>query len=469
MKWAIITVAMLPLAFLSLHRLSAADAAAGDEEIRSLLRERVALAGADTGIAVALMDRTGTRTICCGTTGGTNSRPVTGATVFEIGSVTKVFTALLLADMVKRGEVSLNDPVAKYLPGSVTVPSRDNRAITLLDLATHTSGLPRLPGNLAPRNPDNPYADYTVEDMYRFLSSYRLPRAPGTQYEYSNFGMGLLGHVLALRAGTNYEALVLERICRPLGMTSTRIALSPELKARLAFGHAAAGQPVANWDLPTLAGAGALRSTTDDLAKFLAACLDLTRSDLWPSAQLTFQPRNEAGMPDMDIGLAWHISKRFGTEVIWHNGGTGGYHSFIGLEPGRKKGVVVLANSARSIDDLGFHLLEPAYPLAPSGPARARVAIALPPSVLDHYAGRYQLFPGAEFRIRREGTRLMARLTGQPFFEIYPESETEFFYKVVDAQLSFETNADGAVTGLVLHQNGMDQTAKKIPDTPSRP
>src|SRR4029453_3090616 len=138
------------------------------------------------------------------------------------------------------------------------------------DLATHTSGLPRLPSPFTPKNPANPYADYSVEDLYRFLSSHELRRDIGSQYEYSNLGGGLLGHVLARRAGMDYEALVRARITGPLGMNDTRIVLTPEMRGRLAAGHNAALKPVPNWDLPTLAGAGALRSTVNDLLKFAA-------------------------------------------------------------------------------------------------------------------------------------------------------------------------------------------------------
>ena len=159
-------------------------------------------------------------------------RTARGDTVFEIGSGTKVFTSLLLADMAHRGEVALDDTIGKYLPPDVKMPERNGRSITLVDLATHTSGLPRLPTNLSPKDPNNPYADYSVEQFYQFLSTYQLTRDIGSQYEYSNLGGGLLGHILALRAGMSYEALVESRICDPLGMNSTRITLIPEMKRR---------------------------------------------------------------------------------------------------------------------------------------------------------------------------------------------------------------------------------------------
>ena len=193
--------------------------------------------------------------------------PLSDSTVFEIGSVTKVFTAVVLADMVAKHEVQLDDPVANYLPPSVRMPSRDGRAITLLDLATHTSGLPRNPTNLAAADSGGPYARYDVGNLYAFLSSYGLTRVPGTQFEYSNVGFGLLGHALARHADTSYDALVRARLLDPLGMRDTRIALDAEGEARFAIGHAVGGKVVGPWELPALAGAGAYRSTVADLPR----------------------------------------------------------------------------------------------------------------------------------------------------------------------------------------------------------
>jgi D-alanyl-D-alanine-carboxypeptidase/D-alanyl-D-alanine-endopeptidase len=466
MKWLICGGVIIALWFLATHFARAAEQMPADPEINDLLKERATQSGPGAGIVVGILDKQGSRIIAWGKPNRTSTQTVNGDTVFEIGSATKAFTGILLAEAVERGAMKLDDPVAKFLPQSVKVPTRNGRQITLLDLATHRSGLPRMPDNFAPKDPENPYADYTVEQMYAFLSGYTLPRDIGAEYEYSNVGMGLLGHILALKAGTNYEALVVRDVCRPLGMTNTTITLSAELKARLATGHNAAGAPVPNWDLPTVAGAGALRSTANDLLKFLSANLGLKESDLGPALQLAQKARCAAGSPDMDIGLAWHISKQYGKSLVWHNGGTAGYHSFIGFDPQQKRGVVVLVNSARSIDDIGFHLLEPKYPVARVQPAKERVAIALAPEKLDHYVGRYELARGVYFNLRRDNDRLMAQLTGQPYFQIFPESETEFFYKVVNAQLSFVKGADGKIQSLVLHQNGIDRTAKRISDQP---
>src|ERR1017187_3791864 len=277
-----------------------------------------------------------------------------------VGSPTKVFTSTILADMVQRGEVSLDDPVAKYLPAGVKMPQRGGKQITLIDLATHTSGLPRMPSNFAPKDIENPYADYTVANLFQFLSTYELKRDIGSQFEYSNMGVGLLGQALARRAGMGYEALVRARVTGPLKMENTRIALSPEMKSRLAQGHNEARQPTANWDLPTFAGAGALRSDERDMLTFIAAHLGYVESPLGPAMAAMTKVRRPAGNPQTEVALAWIVAKKEGREIYWQNGGTGGYRSFIGFDPKSRVGVVLLSNmSTRTgMDDIGMHLLD---------------------------------------------------------------------------------------------------------------
>jgi serine-type D-Ala-D-Ala carboxypeptidase/endopeptidase len=285
------------------------------------------------------------------------SRP--GAyTIFEIGSVTKVFTATLLALMVEEDLVQLDDPVQRYLPSGVTLPVR-GRAITLGDLATHTSGLPRLPHGFflrSLRERRNPYAWLTAERLYAGLPSTRLRREPGGPPRYSNLGYGLLGDVLARRAGRGYEQLVEERICRPLGLADTGVAVTAT--ERFARGHDRRGRPVPHWDLPALAGAGALRSTVADLLAFLRLQLGDGDPELVRAAALTQVPR--VRRRGLAVGLGWSCLPLRGTghELLFHNGGTGGFRSFAGFVPATRAAVVVLSNSARSVDALGFRILE---------------------------------------------------------------------------------------------------------------
>jgi len=269
----------------------------------------------------------------------------------------------LLADMIERGEVKADDPVEKYLPDTVKVPSRNGRKITLLDLSVQHSGLPRMPNNFTPGDPANPYADYTPAKLYEFLNGYTLTRDPGEKYDYSNVGVGLLGHAISRRAGTTYEALLRQRVFEPLKMTSSTITLSAEHKKRLAIGHNAALQPVKNWDLDAVAGAGAIRSTVNDMLKFLAAASGRTPSPLTPAFKRMLSARKPTGGPQVEIAMGWHIFLQHDTEIVWHNGGTGGYRTFAGYTPATKKAVVVLTNTSFNSDDIGRHILEPKWPL----------------------------------------------------------------------------------------------------------
>jgi CubicO group peptidase (beta-lactamase class C family) len=334
-----------------------------DAAIRNILAERIEGERRGVGIVVGVITPEGRRVISHGDFAHNDPRRLDGDTVFEIGSVGKVFTALLLADMVQHGEVALNDPIAKYLPSDVKVPQYGERSITLLDLATHTSGLPRLPTNFAPRDPTNPYADYSVAQLYSFLSGHELTREIGAQYAYSNLGYGLLGNILARRAGMDYEALVKSRIAAPLELSSTAITLPAKLVAKLAVGHNETLQPVPNWDDTTLAGAGSLRSSVNDLLTFLAAHLGKADGPLGSVMAAMLAVRRATGTPDLAIALGWHVSTQQGRELVWHNGGTGGYSSFIAFCPQADIGIVVLANSEIGVDDIALHLVDPQRPL----------------------------------------------------------------------------------------------------------
>lgn len=433
----------------ALLALGASAQVVSDAEIRKLLIDRVDTQRQSASLVVGVIEPNGTRVVSYG------KPAVDGDTLFEIGSITKVFTSLVLADMALKGEVALTDPVAKYLPAGAKVP----KTITLEHLATHTSGLPRLPGNLLPRDEANPYADYTVANLHDFLSTAELTRDPG-KYEYSNLAVGLLGHILARRAGVDYETLVRKRILEPLGMKSTAITLSKELKARLVAGHDENLKPVANWDLPALAGAGALRSTANDMLKFASAALGYTKSPLSKGFAAMLAARRPTGMPNLEIALGWHIATGDGRDIVWHNGGTGGYRSYLAIDLKTRTGVVVLSNTSTmaGVNDIGMHLLNPESPLMK--PPRKEVKVAA--EVLEKYAGVYELAPGVNLTVTRNEAQLFAQVTGQGKVEIYPESAHDFFYKVVDAQITFA--ADGS--GLVLHQNGRDNPAKRVAAAP---
>ena len=432
----------------------------GANPVHDMLAERV-LTGRDSlGYVAAIFDAGVTRLVTVGQSGAEDGRPLDGDTVFEIGSITKVFTALLLADMVQRGEVALSDPLGKYLPPDAQPREFDGKPITLLDVVTYTAGLPRMPGNIRSKDPANPYADYTTAQLYGAVASTTPLYYPGSHYEYANFGFALLGQALSLRAGTSYEDLVVSRICTPLGMADTRITLTPEMQQRLAPGHDSALQRVPNWDLPAVAGAGALRSTANDLLRFLDCCSGRVPSPLAKVASSLLEVRRQTDHANQYAAEGWFVRTQYGDELVWKDGATGGYSSFIGYSTRKPRAVVLLANSSSpaTTPEIGKHLVNSAFPLPP-----LLQPIAIDPASLAAYAGRYPLTPRFVLTVTPQNGRLMVQATGQDAAEVFPESKTRFFYRIVDAQLTFEFGADGMASAVVLHQNGRDLRAERAP------
>jgi serine-type D-Ala-D-Ala carboxypeptidase/endopeptidase len=437
--------------------------APSDDEIREILVKRIDQQKQATGIVTGILDPNGRRVIAHGNPAKGDPRPIDGDTIFEIGSISKVFTSLLLADMVNRKEVNLDDPAALYLPEHVRMPERSGKPITLLNLATHSSGLPPVPSNMNRKDPANPYADYSVDELYEFLYGYTLPRDPGSEVEYSNLGAGLLGHILARRAGTDYESLVRNRITRPLGMPDTGITLTPSMRQRMATGHNAMLAPVANWDLSTLAGAGALRSSTNDMLTFLEAFLGYKESPLAPSMKAMLDVRRPAGKASFEIGLGWFVLG----EDVWHDGGTGGFRSFAGYDPKSRVGVVAFSNASTlwGVSDIGMHFLNPKGQIANLDPPEQHTGILGDPTPLDRYTGRYQS-PDRVLDIIRDGGRLFVQITvaggkpiAGPVFEMFAEGDDIFFVKMTGGRISFETGPDGRATSLIMHRAGREPSA----------
>lgn len=537
------------------------------EDVVESIHQRIEK-GLNPAIVVGIIDANGPKYYNFGLTKA-EGKPVDEHSIFEIGSVTKTFTGILLADMSLKGKLSINDPASKFLPETVRVPSRNGAQITLGHLSDHTSSLPRMPDNFTPADQANPYADYSVDQMYAFLSSYELMRDIGSEYEYSNFAQGLLGHILALQAGKSYEELMIKTIADPLGMQETRIVLTETMRKNLAYPHSG-GAEVSNWDIPALAGAGAIRSSAHDMLKYLGANLGLvtTSASLSEAIRLSHIARHQKG--GSRVGLGWHIVEGAEGDVITHNGGTGGYSTFVGFVKETGRGVVVFTNCTEGVEDIGFRLLSStstlasvkapiAYPLrkhideyGPSGLSEkyqslkatgadeydfnendinslgyyylgqnnVEVALALfkinteeyPSSfnvwdsyaeglmmkgekeaaitfykkslemnpgntngismlakmgvtyetkevrvsedILQTYVGSYALTPDFHIVITREGKQLYGQATGQGRFEMYPSSETEFYLKVVAAQIKFNKNEDGSIKSLTLYQGG---------------
>ena len=331
--------------------------------VASLVQERHNEQPAGTGVVVGIVDGSDQQTLARGVTRAEGDS-VDTHTVFEIGSITKTFTALALADRVEQGAVRLGAPVAASLPDSVDVPGRDGTSITLKQLVTHTAGMPRLPPNFG-KEPEfestDPYAAYSVPELYRGLEGTTLLHPPGTAYQYSNFGVGLLGHLLARRSDTTYRALIRDRISARLGMEDTWVELPEGPNQRLATGHRPNGSAMPHWHWrESMAGAGVLRSSARDMVTYLKAQLGQAGA---PSPLRRAIERSHTTLYDREgagpIAYGWHVREQNGHTVFWHNGETGGFKSFIGFNPKQNAGVVVLSNVAQGgSTEMGFALLD---------------------------------------------------------------------------------------------------------------
>ncbi len=527
------------------------------------------------GLVIGIVDQTGSQIIAFGAKSH-HGESVDEHTVFEIGSITKTFNGIMLAYLDLADSLKINDPVSKYLPDDVTMPSRDNTEITLGHLADHTSALPRLPDNMLPSNPMDPYADYSDELLYAFLSAHTLRRDIGAEYEYSNFAQGLLGHVLARRMGMSYEDLVLDLIAGPLGMQDTRIALSRRMQENLATGHHE-GSHMPGWHFDAMAGAGAIRSTASDMLYYLAANLGHLESPLFPAMKLSHEQRhNKAGT--ISVGLGWHIIDGAYGAIYSHGGGTGGYRTFAGFVKETGRGVIVMTNTTADADDIALFLLggipemrtirphiasvirrvietkgaeaawgtyfdhkesegdrydfsemrldQLGYAYLRNGDIDAAMSVfqinmnAHPNSsnvylsmaevmladgqqeeavrhygkslelnpgntnaiamlknlgidyeprapevdeeTLEAYTGTYELIPGFNIVISREGTQLYGQATGQDRFELHAASVTRFYLQVTDAQIEFNKNDAGDIDSLTLYQAGQVIPGRRV-------
>jgi CubicO group peptidase (beta-lactamase class C family) len=424
-----------------------------DEAITALLAERMTNNG--VGMVVTVIDRGRRSIVVHGESGAEAGRPLDGDTVFQLGSLTKVVTGLLLAEMVVRGEVSLDDPVQQLLPPGVVLEVVE-RPMTLRDLATHTSGLPSMPTNFDIRGEPDPYAAYSVDQLWTFLSTFRPGRAPGTAYQYSNLGVSLLGRVLALKAGTTYEALVKERVLTPLGMTSTSITLSSEQNARVAPGHDPYLNPIRPWEMTTLQASGSLRSTGNDMLRLLAVYLatsDLPHLTKAAAVQMREGVSLNGAFYPLCLGLRPDGTYR-------HAGGKEGYRSGLAFNPGTGAGAIVLAN-ARTYDSepmaVAAHLVtgETLSPASPAPPAKPRVVTSN--AELERFSGRYRSEAGQEWEVVVVGELLRIRYPNNSIFEFVSSGPLDFFYNAGNDDITFTSDNDGRVVGMTIFGDGRSE------------
>lgn len=428
-----------------------------DGEIARLLRFRIDRQHRATSAVVGVLRPSGRSIVAYRSKRAPHAVEPGGDTVFEIASLTKVFTALLLADAVTRGEVRLDDPLSAFVPTGVEVPGFSGQAITLADLATHTSGLPLRPNNLhaAPDAPDK-YAGYTLEQLYAGLPEYRLGRTPGSQFEYSNLAFALLGHALARQAGEPFADLLRRRITAPLGLSDTRFDDDPAAAGRRAQGHDLDLKPIGPTSNGALGPAGGLRSTADDLLQLLDLFVaGAGPDDLGQAARLMLTLDRPGGSDDTRMTLGWRRTAAHGETYYWSHGSSDGSRSFMGFNPGRGVAVVALADAASGggLDDIGWHLLDPLEPVDLKVVPRPR-AIELPPAAIDRVLGTYRYAPDDELTITRGVTGLIVT-AGPGQILIQPQSRTRFFAKAGgDLYLDFPGPASKPADRLVLHQDG---------------
>jgi D-alanyl-D-alanine-carboxypeptidase/D-alanyl-D-alanine-endopeptidase len=441
-----------------------------DDEIGKLIADRNAPRPGQ-GIVIGILGPEGQRFVA----GGSGSAAkVDRSTLFEIGSISKVFTALLLADMVNKGEVSLDDPAAKYLPAGHHMPERGGRQITLRDLSTHHSGLPRMADDMGPVDSlDGPFWDYGEAKLLAFLDRYQLTRDIGSKWEYSNLGAGLLGYLLARAAHTDYETLLRKRITGPLGMRDTLITLPPREAARLAAPFDRYMRPAKPWNLGLFAGAGGIRSTAADMLVFATAVLD-PKSPIAAAMKTALSVRVSGEASVVEQTLGWEVLHPApGRELLLHDGQTGGFQTILILEPAKGRAVVALSNSQAQPppDDIALHILigtpvAPTPPVSPApSPSTQHIEISLPGAQLDRFVGRYDFGSGFVITVTHEGETLRVLREGIPgaqVLPIFPEAPFAFFWKVVDAQLRFTTDDSGAVTGAEFVQGNTKLPGKRL-------
>lgn len=329
-----------------------------DRDLARALKSELA-PGTGAGVSIAVVEHGVRRVFSYGA-----AKP---DSIFEIGSITKTFTGLVLSQMVEQGKVKFDEPVRELLPPG-TVAKSAGTEITLLDLATQHSGLPRMPDNFKPADPNNPYADYGVPNLYAFVAQHGVAKPADAGFLYSNLGFGLLGQALAVRSGLRYPVLLKEEVLDPLGLKDTTISLSPAQQARFIAGHDEHHHTAHAWDLDAFAGAGAIRSTAADMLTYLEANLhpeklkpvagSSTRATLSAALVQSHQLRADA-IPGTRIGLAWLFADKTGD--YWHNGATGGYSSYAFFNPKGDYAAVVLfnttlGNTSSFADRLGEHI-----------------------------------------------------------------------------------------------------------------
>lgn len=372
-------------------------------------------------------------------------------TKFRLGSITKQFTSTAILLLEEAGKLSTEDPICKYLdPCPATW-----QPVTIHHLLTHTSGIPSYTNQPEYRRAMS--QNKTKDQMIAGVRDMALEFPVGEQFRYNNSGYFLLGMIIEKASGKEYADFLRENIFEPLGLKDTGYDVSATILPRRAAGYSRRGEGVANaayLDMGQPYAAGSLYSTAEDLYKWDRA-LEARKLLSAKSYEKMWTPVKN----NYAYGWALPPGKH---KAIGHGGGINGFSTDISRYPDDKACVIVLsnlesANAGRVSRDLAAILFGEPYQIP-----RERVVAKVDPKIYDAYVGKYEVSPTLTLTITREGNRLMSQGTNQPVVEIFPESETKFFLRVIDAQLTFVKDAAGKVTELILHQGGVNRPAKKV-------
>jgi serine-type D-Ala-D-Ala carboxypeptidase/endopeptidase len=404
------------------------------EKIKTHIEKQVANKMSNS-IIVGIVDAKGKYMVSAGIKSAENKTLPDGNTMYELGSIGKLFTSLIMADMGLKKELDYNAPIAQYLPKSVKIPSKNGKEITALHLSTHRSGLPRMPYNMDPKDLDNPMADYSINQLYDNLANTELRGDIDSRWAYSNVGYGLLGQVLIEASGRDFETLLKQRLTAPLKMKNTVITLTPAHKKNMAAPHLQYDHQTKNWQSDGLSGAGCALSNVNDMFTFIAANIGLLKTDLSAAMELTHVKQGKKDGNDGFITMGWTIMNEENEHLLWKDGGTGGYRTFIGIDKKKQYGVIILSNSGTSpVTDLGLHLLDSTYPLA-------------------NYQHKWHLLDTMSTTIKSKGVdagiglyqKLKAEKYPTMIFDVqqlfYLGNELRFENKINDAIKIFELNA----------------------------
>ena len=409
------------------------------------------------GVSIGILTPEGQYTYHFGQTQSGGPIP-TDETLYEIGSITKTMTGLMLADGVTRGRYDVDEPVASLLGDGIEVDER----ITLRRLSTHTSGLTRLPSNMFPSDPRNPYAAYSEQHLLAFLKKPSMQSEPGTEASYSNIGVGLLGYALAKHEQTSYEDLLKRRVLKPLGMDDTTITLDHVHENHMAQPHTTDGALAHLWDMPTLAGAGGVRANVVDMLAYSTAQIDPDSTPLADAIRLSHTNQSRPGDVAFDapMGLGWFIGEH-ATEVS-HRGGTGGFLSMLKISLKDRTAVVVLSNSAsKHAGTLAKQVTQLVNGKA-IDPVNLPKAVVLEQAVLEQYVGHYKLLDLGFIEIELDGDKLYTRQNSQKRNRLFPESKTSFRNRATESTVRFDRDKTGEVTGLTLIQYGHELTCPRV-------